>query len=57
LFNSADLLNASATLRHRGGNGNGVIFEKKEQYTLGIANERLATSDLSTKAAQPLTSN
>lgn len=52
-----DLFNASATLRHRGGNGNGVIFEKKEHYTLGIANERLATIDLSTKAAQPLTSN
>lgn len=52
-----DLLNASATLRHRGGNGNGFIFEKKDHYTLGIANERLATIDLSNKAAQPLTSN
>lgn len=52
-----DLLNASATLRHRGGHGNGFIFEKKDHYTLGIANERLATTDLSDKAAQPLTSS
>lgn len=52
-----DLINASATLNHRGGNGNGFIFEKKEHYALGIANERLATVDLSSKGAQPFTSN
>lgn len=52
-----DLLNASATLRHRGGSGNGIIFEKKDQYTLGIANERLATIDTTARGAQPLTSS
>lgn len=52
-----DLIKASATLNHRGGNGNGFIFDKKDHYALGIANERSATIDLSTKAAQPFTSN
>jgi asparagine synthase (glutamine-hydrolysing) len=52
-----DLINASTTLNHRGSNGNGFIFEKKEHHALGIANERSATIDLGDKAAQPLTSN
>ncbi len=51
-----DLLNASATLSYRGGNGNGIIFDHNEYYTLGIANERLATIDISTNGNQPLTS-
>jgi len=57
LLNEQDLRKASATLQHRGGNGNGFIFEQKGHYTLGLANERLATIDLSAKAAQPLTSS
>jgi asparagine synthase (glutamine-hydrolysing) len=48
---------ASSTLRHRGGKGSGFIFEEKEHFKLGLANERLATIDLSDKAQQPLTSN
>lgn len=56
ILNEQDLKNASLTLLHRGGNGNGLIFDQKEHYTLGIANERLATIDLSAKGQQPLTS-
>lgn len=56
VLNEQHLKNASLTLQHRGGNGNGLIFDQKEHYTLGIANERLATIDLSTKGQQPLTS-
>jgi len=57
LLNEQDLKKASATLQHRGGNGNGFIFEQKDHYTIGLANERLATIDISLKAAQPLTSS
>lgn len=56
-LNEQNLKKASATLKHRGGNGNGIIFEQKEHYTLGLANQRLATIDLSKKGLQPLTSN
>lgn len=56
VLNEQDLKTASSVLQHRGGNGNGFIFDQKEHYTLGIANERLATIDLNTKAQQPLTS-
>ncbi|MBB2144454.1 asparagine synthase (glutamine-hydrolyzing) [Pedobacter sp. LMG 31464] len=56
-ISEGNLKKASATLAHRGGNGSGFIFDQKEHYTLGIANERLATIDLSEKALQPLTSN
>ncbi|MFD0941657.1 asparagine synthase (glutamine-hydrolyzing) [Pedobacter boryungensis] len=55
-ISEANLKKASAALIHRGGNGSGLIFDQKEHYTLGIANERLATIDLSEKALQPLTS-
>lgn len=51
------LTNASTSIKHRGGNGQGIIFEQKGHYTLGLANERLATIDLSEKAQQPLTSH
>lgn len=51
-----DLRNASATLCHRGGNGNGFTYLKNDNYTLGIANERLASIDISEKGKQPLTS-
>jgi asparagine synthase (glutamine-hydrolysing) len=55
-INEHHLKQASAAIKHRGGNGNGFLFEKKEHYTLGLANERLAVVDLSEKARQPLTS-
>ncbi len=51
-----NLENASAHLQSRGGNGNGIIFEKHEKYTVGLANERLAIIDLSNKSLQPFTS-
>ncbi len=51
-----DLLDASAALRHRGGDGYGHIFESHENYTLGLANERLATIDPTSGGAQPFTS-
>ncbi|MFI5452729.1 asparagine synthase (glutamine-hydrolyzing) [Pedobacter sp. UC225_61] len=54
-ISEANLKKASEILIHRGGNGSGFIFDQKEHYTLGIANERLATIDLSKKALQPLT--
>ncbi|RZK55900.1 MAG: asparagine synthase (glutamine-hydrolyzing) [Pedobacter sp.] len=56
-ISEADLAKSSASLKHRGGNGEGLIFDQKDHYTLGIANQRLATVDLSEKASQPLTSN
>lgn len=56
IIKEQDIKNASSTLQHRGGNGNGLIFDQKDHYTLGISNERLATIDLSPKAQQPLTS-
>lgn len=52
-----DLKNASAALKHVDGYDTGIFFDKKDHYTLGLANERLATIDLSDKAAQPLTSS
>lgn len=51
-----DLINASAALRHRGGNGYGHIYETHERYNIGLANERLATIDTSTNGLQPFTS-
>lgn len=55
--NELNLKQASAAIKHRGGNGSGIIFDKKEHYTLGIANERLTIIDVSEKAQQPLTSS
>jgi len=52
-----DLLNASNTLRHRGGNGYGHIYESKEKFNFGLANERLATIDPSIDSLQPFTSS
>jgi len=51
------LKQSADSIKHRGGNGRGIIFEQKEHYTLGLANERLATIDLSEKSQQPLTSH
>jgi len=51
-----DLLNASAELRHRGGNGYGHIYENHEKFNIGLANERLATIDPSKNSLQPFTS-
>ena len=51
-----DLLNASAALRHRGGNGYGHIYEEHQKYNVGLANERLATIDPSENGLQPFTS-
>lgn len=50
------LIAASTTLRHRGGDGYGHIYEKHERYNVGLANERLATIDTSTSGIQPFTS-
>ncbi|WP_199141496.1 asparagine synthase (glutamine-hydrolyzing) [Pedobacter sp. ASV12] len=51
------LRKASASIAHRGGNGSGFIIDTQAHYTLAMANERLATIDLSPKSQQPLTSN
>ncbi|WP_461790305.1 asparagine synthase (glutamine-hydrolyzing) [Pedobacter sp.] len=51
-----DLLQASAALKHRGGDGNGHLYETHERYNVGLANERLATIDVSKGGAQPFTS-
>jgi asparagine synthase (glutamine-hydrolysing) len=51
-----DLLQASAAIRHRGGDGNGHIYETHERYNVGLANERLATIDVSKGGSQPFTS-
>ncbi|RZK24204.1 MAG: asparagine synthase (glutamine-hydrolyzing) [Flavobacterium sp.] len=56
LVSETDLTNASSAIRHRGGSGNGHIFEKHEKYNLGLANERLATIDISSDGKQPFTS-
>ncbi|TKC06627.1 asparagine synthase (glutamine-hydrolyzing) [Pedobacter polaris] len=56
-ISETDLKNASATLTHLGDYGTGIIFDQKDHYTLGLANARQPTIDLSEKAAQPLTSN
>ncbi|RZL13835.1 MAG: asparagine synthetase B, partial [Pedobacter sp.] len=50
------LLNASVALRHRGGNGKGHIYEAHERFSIGLANERLATIDPSNNGIQPFTS-
>lgn len=50
-----DLINASAAIRHRGGDGFGHIYETQEKYNLGLANERLATIAPSS-GLQPFTS-
>lgn len=51
-----NLLNASAALRHRGGNGNGHIYEPHDRFNVGLANERLATIDPTNNGLQPFTS-
>lgn len=51
-----DLLNASYSLRHRGGDGNGHIYEHHEKFNLGLANERLATIG-PLNGTQPFTSS
>ncbi len=56
LISETDLLNASAAIRHRGGDGNGHIYNVHENYTVGLANERLATIDPTSNGAQPFTS-
>eukprot|EP01137_Pigoraptor_chileana_P031463 Opistho-2@19323 len=48
---------AAAALAHNEGNGKHLIFEQKQHFSWGIANEQLATIDLSKKAQQPLTSS
>lgn len=52
-----NLINASATLQHRGGTGSGIIFEQNNSFTVGLANQQRATTDVSGKANQPLTSS
>lgn len=52
-----ELLHASATIRHRGGDGFGHIYEQRERYNLGLANERLATIDPTSNGLQPFTSS
>mgnify|MGYP003575218190 CR=1 FL=1 len=52
-----DLISASAAIRHRGGDGFGHIYETREKYNLGLANERLATIDPSNNGLQPFTSS
>lgn len=56
-ISKAHLLHASNALKHRGGNGHGIFFKEQEKYTVGLANERLATVDLSEDGTQPFTSN
>lgn len=55
-IDEADLKKATASLAHRGGNGRGILYDKKDHYTLGLANERLPLIDLNANASQPLTS-
>jgi asparagine synthase (glutamine-hydrolysing) len=55
--NESHLRQASEAVKHRGQNKSGFILENKEHYTLGLANEHLATIDLSEKSQQPLTSH
>jgi asparagine synthase (glutamine-hydrolysing) len=50
------LANATNALKHRGGNGSGILIEKIQNFTIGLANERLATIDLSDDGLQPFTS-
>lgn len=57
LISEQHLLNASAALRHRGGNGFGHIYEEQEKFNIGLANERLATIDISNNGLQPFTSS
>jgi asparagine synthase (glutamine-hydrolysing) len=52
-----DFKNSSSTIGTKNANGIGIFFEKPAHYTLGLANERLSTIDLSPKAAQPFTSS
>ncbi|MDQ8003184.1 MAG: asparagine synthase (glutamine-hydrolyzing) [Pedobacter sp.] len=52
-----DLVNASAAIRHRGGDGFGHIYETQEKYNVGLANERLATIDPSNNSRQPFTTS
>lgn len=55
-LNDNDLKLASESLLHRGTDGSKSIIEKKDHYTLALANVRLATIDLSEKASQPFNS-
>ena len=52
-----DLINASAAIRHRGGDGFSHIYQKHEKYNVGLANERLATIDPTDNGLQPFTSS
>lgn len=53
----SNLMDASAALRHRGGNGHGHIYKKNKKYNIGLANERLATIAPHDDGQQPLSSS
>lgn len=53
----ANFNKAAADLVYDDSTGKHLIFEQKEHYSWGIANEQLATIDLSKIAQQPLTSS
>lgn len=52
-----NLKTASLTLKHRGGSGSGILFEQKETFCIGLANQQLSTIDARGKVNQPLTSS
>ncbi|MGF1926103.1 MAG: asparagine synthetase B family protein, partial [Bacteroidia bacterium] len=57
ILSETHLKAASATLKHRGGCGHWSIFEQKEHYTIGIADQVLTTIDLHGKVSEPITSS
>lgn len=47
---------ASLALAHRGPDGDGVFYDSRDTWTVGLAHTRLAIIDLSSDAKQPMTS-
>lgn len=52
----AQLNNASFLLKHRGGNGQGFFIQRNENFTIGLAHQRLAIIDISIQSNQPISS-
>lgn len=51
------LSSATRCLQHRGPDGEGLFFESKNEWNIGLGHRRLSIIDLSTAADQPMTSH
>lgn len=56
ILSETNLKAASSSLHHYTGSG-GIIFEKNDHFSIGLANQQLSTIDANAKTTQPITSS